>query len=84
MATTGDNREGSYEAPNNLDDLFDYDVGIEDIMNNDVSAQANNTSNSNNQNRPTGSKDATTGLGLDEEVAVSKKRKPTVKFDEPR
>lgn len=84
MATTGDNREGSYEAANNLDDLFDYDVGIEDIMNNSLSAQGNNASTSNNQSRPTASKDAGAGLGLDEEVTVSKKRKPTVKFDDSR
>lgn len=81
---TADGREGSHEAPNNLDDLFDYDVGIEDIMNNDVSAQANNASSSNNQNRPAASKDSGAGLGLDKEVTVTKKRKPTVKFNESR
>lgn len=83
MATTQNGGEGSNEAPNNLDDLFNYDVGIEDILN-DVASQANNASSSNNQSRPTAGKDTGAGLGLDEEVTVTKKRKPTVKFDETR
>ncbi|KAK2760366.1 chromosome segregation in meiosis- protein [Arachnomyces sp. PD_36] len=87
MATTQDNRNGSAanDTVNNNDDLFDYDVGIEDILNG-VSSEANNSSNSKNQNQLAASKasGAGAGLGLDEEVTVTKKRKPTVKFDETR
>jgi hypothetical protein len=84
MATTQDNGGASYDAPGGLDDLFDYDVGIEDIMNGDLASQANHTASSNNQSRPEASKDSGAGLGIDEEVTVVKKRKPTVKFDETR
>jgi replication fork protection complex subunit Csm3/Swi3 len=75
MATTAPNDE-------DLDDLFNYDVGIEDILN--EAEKANDASSSNNQNKPTATKDSGDVLGLDEEVVVTKKRKPTVKFDETR
>lgn len=60
----------------NVDDLFNYDVGLEDI-------QPNPTTTTNAPKTTTG--DPTSlGLGLDEEVKVTKKRQPAPKLDEAR
>ena len=75
MATTAPDNE-------DLDDLFNYDVGIEDILN--EASKTNDASSSNNQNKAAPTKNTSDVLGLDEEVVVEKKRKPTVKFDEAR
>ena len=62
-----------------INDLFDYDVGLDDILR-DVST----TSNTNAAKQPSGPEGSGLGLGLDEEVKVSKKRQPVVKLDESR
>ncbi|KAF3387054.1 Chromosome segregation in meiosis protein 3 [Penicillium rolfsii] len=60
----------------NVDDLFDYDVGLEDI-------QPQTTPATNAPKQTTG--DPTSlGLGLDEEVKVTRKRQPAPKLDEAR
>ena len=63
-------------APLDLDDLFNYDVGLDEVV------PDNNTSNSNT--KASGAGDAALGLGLDDEVKVSKKRQPVAKLDEAR
>lgn len=62
-----------------INDLFDYDVGLDDILR-DVST----TSNTNAAKQPSGPEGSGLGLGLDEEVKVSKKRQPVAKLDESR
>jgi len=63
-------------SPVNLNDLFDYDVGLDEIF------QGNGASNANADTKPAG--DPSLGLGLDEEVKVTKKRQPVAKLDEGR
>ncbi|RDW67092.1 Chromosome segregation in meiosis protein 3 [Aspergillus mulundensis] len=63
-----------------VDDLFDYDVGLDDILQ-EINA---NTSRS-NQPKPSAQPDNSgVVLGLDEEVKVAKKRQPIAKLDENR
>jgi len=69
--------EGTQESQ--INDLFDYDVGLDDILR-DVST----TSKTNAAKPPSGSEGPGLGLGLDEEVKVSKKRQPVAKLDESR
>jgi replication fork protection complex subunit Csm3/Swi3 len=67
-------------SPVDLNDLFDYDVGLDEIF------QGNGASNSNDANanaKPSGDP-SSLGLGLDEEVKVTKKRQPVAKLDEAR
>lgn len=64
---------------NHVDDLFDYDVGLDEILQ-DVST----ASNTNAPKQPSVPDGPDLGLGLDEEVKVSKKRQPVAKLDESR
>ncbi|KAF7585266.1 chromosome segregation in meiosis- protein [Aspergillus hancockii] len=63
-------------SPQTVNDLFDYDVGLDEIL-----QEAPNTSNIRPSVVPYTSG---LGLGLDEEVKVSKKRQPVAKLDETR
>ncbi|KAJ5770786.1 uncharacterized protein N7511_002837 [Penicillium nucicola] len=60
---------------NDLNDLFDYDVGLDEIV-----LDKNTTSNT----KPATAGDPALGLGLDEEVKVTKQRQPVAKLDESR
>lgn len=60
-----------------VDDLFDYDVGLDDIL------QDTTANNANAPKQPSGPDGSGLGLGLDEEVKV-KKRQPVAKLDENR
>ncbi|KAL4888527.1 replication fork protection component Swi3-domain-containing protein [Aspergillus ambiguus] len=60
------------------DDLFDYDVNLDSIL-----AEPSMRSNI-NPNPPGTSNDGGLGLGLDDEVKVTKKRQPIAKLDENR
>lgn len=73
IMTASPEREGS---PTNLDELFDYDVGLEDIF-------GNNNSNADQTNSKPQTGDPSS-LGLDEEVKVTKKRQPIAKLDDNR
>ena len=64
---------------NHVDDLFDYDVGLDEILQ-DVST----VSNTNAPKQPSVPDGPDLRLGLDEEVKVSKKRQPVAKLDESR
>lgn len=66
-------------SPANLDDLFDYDVGLEDIFPGNNDTNADNTTS-----KPQNGDPSSLGLGLDEEVKVTKKRQPVAKLDENR
>lgn len=65
-------------SPNDVNDLFDYDVGLDEIFQGDHASVSKADAQ-----KPSG--DPTSlGLGLDEEVKVSKKRQPVAKLDEGR
>lgn len=65
-------------SPNNVNDLFDYDVGLDEIwQGTTANADASNAS------KPAGDSSGL-GLGLDEEVKVTKQRQPVAKLDESR
>ena len=63
---------------NDVNDLFDYDVGLDAILQGDQAA----VSNGDTAKAPGNT--TSLGLGLDEEVKVSKKRQPVAKLDEDR
>jgi replication fork protection complex subunit Csm3/Swi3 len=67
---------GSSPAAVDLDDLFNYDVGLDEIV------PDHNVSNTNT--KPSGTGDSALGLGLDDEVKITKKRQPVAKLDETR
>lgn len=76
--STGNDRELEAAPPaDDLGDLFDYDVPLDDILQ-DVPAQTG----ANTQKRSNAADG--TGLGLDEEVKVTKTRQPIAKLDENR
>ncbi|KAJ5605063.1 hypothetical protein N7510_010217 [Penicillium lagena] len=58
-----------------LNDLFDYDIGLDEVV--------PDTTATNNASKPSAPGDSA-GLGLDEEVKVTKKRQPVAKLDEAR
>ncbi|KAE8374323.1 replication fork protection component Swi3-domain-containing protein [Aspergillus bertholletiae] len=60
-------------------DLFDYDVGLDEIL-----QRAPSASNVNPPRPPTVPGDSGLSLGLDEEVKVTRKRLPVAKLDEAR
>jgi replication fork protection complex subunit Csm3/Swi3 len=66
---------GGSPDPVDLDDLFNYDVGLDEVI------PDNNVSNT---NKPSGTADSALGLGLDDEVKITKKRQPVAKLDEAR
>lgn len=68
--------EGGSPTALDLDDLFNYDVGLDEVV------PAKNVSENNTNTAGTG--DSALGLGLDDEVKVTKKRQPVAKLDEAR
>ncbi|KAK2810440.1 hypothetical protein FQN50_002929 [Emmonsiellopsis sp. PD_5] len=70
------------EPDTSLDDLFNYDAGLDEILGGVEQSQQTDPSNSANSNAPTAAGGA--GLGLDEEIKVAPKRRPIAKLDEAR
>lgn len=66
-------------SPHDMNDLFDYDVGLDDIFEGNAAPTANA-----DISKPPAADSSALGLGLDEEVQVTKKRKPIAKLDEGR
>ncbi|CEJ55239.1 hypothetical protein PMG11_01507 [Penicillium brasilianum] len=66
-------------SPGNVDDLFDYDAGLDEIFQ-DKPTTASNADAS----KPAAGDPTSLGLGLDEEVKITKKRQPAPKLDEAR
>ncbi|CRL23998.1 Replication fork protection component Swi3 [Penicillium camemberti] len=77
MANANVSERGSSPTAGDLNDLFDYDIGLDEII------PDNNAPNTNNT-KASGTGDSALGLGLDEEVKVAKKRQPVAKLDEGR
>ncbi|KAL8917921.1 MAG: hypothetical protein Q9208_007664 [Pyrenodesmia sp. 3 TL-2023] len=73
--------EASNPPAGDLDDLFDYDVNMQDVF-----RDANITMDvvDREQTAHTKSRDKDLGLGLDEEIRVTKKRQPVPKLDDNR
>lgn len=64
--------------PDELDDLFNYDPGMDDVFKEASGATEDTTTSTKDiANGPT-------GLGIDEEVKITKKRQPIAKLDETR
>jgi hypothetical protein len=70
-----------------LDEIFDYDANIDDILG--AVNDRDRSSNTNPQTHTAGLGDGTSSrpgeaLGIDEEITVAKARKPIAKLDETR
>lgn len=70
-------------SPPDLSDLFDYDVGLDEIFQGNGASNANASTNA-EASKPATGDPSSLGLGLDEEVKVTKKRQPVAKLDEGR
>ena len=77
MANANVSDRRSSPTAGDLDDLFDYDIGLDEIIPDENAPNANSA-------KASGTGDSALGLGLDEEVKVTKKRHPVVKLDEGR
>jgi replication fork protection complex subunit Csm3/Swi3 len=62
--------------PVSLNDLFDYDVGLDEVFQDNGALNGKEAKLSGDP--------SSVGLGLDEEVKVTKKRQPIAKLDEGR
>lgn len=72
-------------ATDDIDDLFDYDAGIDEIIREaQAQTQAENDAADYDARKRPRQDDADDVLGIDEEVTVEKKRKPVAKLDEAR
>ena len=81
MAATDIGARNVAPAPaDDLDDLFDYDVG--DVFR-DVDTNMDIPASGKSIGRPE-AKENGAGLGIDEEIKVTKKRAPVPKLDEDR
>ncbi|KAK2796226.1 chromosome segregation in meiosis- protein [Onygenales sp. PD_10] len=67
------------EPDTSVDDLFDYDAGLDEILGGIEQSQQTDPSNSAKNGNAGGA-----GLGLDEEIKVAPKRQPIAKLDETR
>ncbi|KGM92627.1 hypothetical protein PABG_11446 [Paracoccidioides brasiliensis Pb03] len=67
-----------------IDDLFDYDAGLDDILRETETSQPNASTNSASKIKNARTDSSGAGLGLDEEIKVAPKRRPVVKLDETR
>ncbi len=65
-----------------LDDLFNYDAGTNDVFR-DVDTNMDVTTNV-DPPRGKDKSDTGVGLGIDEEIKVSRQRRPVAKLDEER
>jgi replication fork protection complex subunit Csm3/Swi3 len=64
-----------------IEDLFDYDDGLDDVLKNLPSAQNKETSQAETNDNDA---DATKVLGLDADIKPTKQRAPIAKLDEAR
>ena len=66
-----------------MDDLFDYNVNLDDIFN-DVDTNMNVPARATNAAPPATGRVNSVGLGIEEEIKVRKTRQPIAKLDEDR
>lgn len=67
------NSRANLAPADDLDDLFNYDAGIEETFNQREQQSVRPAGDDNNE-----------ATGLDEEVKITKKRRPVAKLDEER
>lgn len=72
-------RDDQPVSPNRADDLFDYDFGLDELL-----QETPNMPNNGAPMQSSAQDESGLGLGLDEEVKVTKKRQPVAKLDESR
>ncbi|KAL4994818.1 replication fork protection component Swi3-domain-containing protein [Aspergillus recurvatus] len=80
MANETNSAAVAAQSADYVDDLFDYDVGLDDILQG-INAD---TSSANAPKQSAHPDNSGVVLGLDEEVKVAKKRQPVAKLDENR
>jgi replication fork protection complex subunit Csm3/Swi3 len=79
MDNGGTLRDDRPVSPNRADDLFDYDFGLDELL-----QETPNIPNNGVPMQSSARDESGLGLGLDEEVKVTKKRQPVAKLDESR
>lgn len=85
MPTTTANPPAAPAARDELDDLFDYNVTLDDVFRDvDTNMQAPTAQNATAIPSRTKPSQKIDSLGIDEEVKVQKKRAPIPKLDEER
>ncbi|EFE44048.1 replication fork protection component Swi3, putative [Trichophyton verrucosum HKI 0517] len=72
---------GRMDVNENVDDLFDYDAGLDDILRQVEQDTNKTTAASSSQDQPNPGKGV---LGIDDELQVSRKRAPVAQLDEAR
>lgn len=72
---------GRMDVNENVDDLFDYDAGLDDILRQVEQDTNKTTAASSSQAQPNPGKGV---LGIDDELQVSRKRAPVAQLDEAR
>jgi hypothetical protein len=75
----------SQPTGNEIDDLFDYDPGIDDVFR-DIDTNMDVPATTGKGDRSTGraGTNNSAGLGIDEEVQITRKKRVNVKLDEKR
>ena len=74
------NHAAGIDSHASLDDLFDYDPNLGNTFEDENNANSADP-NSNGRKR---TRAASEGLGIDEEIKITKKRKPIAKLDDER
>ena len=80
MPLLGNSPQQSAER-DDLDDLFNYDVSMDDVFKDSNASDAAPKDQSELRRR---NSDNGAGLGLDEEIKITKRRQPIAKLDEAR
>ncbi|OJD13404.1 hypothetical protein AJ78_06138 [Emergomyces pasteurianus Ep9510] len=73
---------GGNQTSPTIDDIFNYDAGLDEILRETEVSQHKDTSDPSRRNTPADSNGA--NLGLDEEIKVAPKRRPVAKLDEAK
>ena len=83
MAAATAARPATAAPADDLDDLFDYNVNLDDIFH-DVDTNMNVPARATNAAPAPTARANSVGLGIDEEIKVRKARQPIAKLDEDR
>lgn len=83
MAAATAGRPAAAAPADDMDDLFDYNVNLDDIFR-DVDTNMNVPARATNAAPPPAGRANSVGLGIDEEIKVRKARQPIAKLDEDR
>ncbi len=75
-------RSSAAAGPDEFDDLFNYDAGLDEAFRNAENALTAPVVSE--KNRKAGKTGTGAGLGIDEEIKVTRQRKPIAKLDETR